>query len=293
LTNITLSLEVRVSKLKILGAIVIVVLVTVTGLVIVYKTSPRFRTWMRNGSDLEQADLGGWTALHCAAAAGDVDSIDYLLDRGLDLNARTARGETAWHVAQLHGQTTTAAHLEVVGVETSKSNLPEMRGPYLGQNMPGDTPEIFAPGIVSGHYPAHSPCVISPDMMTIYWTAGLPPHGNVEVMRADTMSYTWSGPEYTEMKGEPSFSPDGRRLFFISLEPTPDGRPGGSERIWVKERTAEGWSESHPLSDAVNSKHPHFHHSVDRKGNLYFSDYNTIYFSALENGEYQEAVDIS
>jgi hypothetical protein len=135
--------------------------------------------------------------------------------------------------------------------------------------------------------------VFSPDLTTVYWTSGLPPHGGVEVMRVEGPEYTWSWPELTEMTGEPSFSPDGRSLFFISRDPLEPGRPGGEENLWVKKMTADGWSDPKPLSDSVNSKNPHFHHSVDRYGNLYFSDYDTLYYSEFRDGEHQEAVDLA
>ena len=37
-----------------------------------------------------------------------------------------------------------------------------LKGNYLGQNLPGETPEVFAPGIIS--YGFHEHCLtISPD----------------------------------------------------------------------------------------------------------------------------------
>jgi hypothetical protein len=268
-------------------------LVLLVVLVATYTTSERFRAFVRYGTDLEQTDLGGWNALHRASARGDVEMIGYLLEAGVDKNARTVRGETAWHIAEQLGRSEAARHLEEAGVERSEAELPEIAGPYLGQEMPGDTPELFMPGVVSGHYPAHSSCVFSPDLTTVYWTAGVPPHGGVEVMRVEGPAYTWSWPELTEMTGEPSFSPDGKKLFFLSRDPLEPGMPGDEENLWVSEKTAEGWSDPRPLSDKVNSKNPHFHHSVDRYGNLYFSDYNTLYYSEFRDGQYQEAVDLA
>ncbi|MCW8985737.1 MAG: ankyrin repeat domain-containing protein, partial [Thermoanaerobaculales bacterium] len=258
-----------------------------------YRTSERFRARVAYGSDLDQADIGGWTALHRAAASGDVAMLEYLLAQGVDAEARTGRGETAWHIAGQHGRTEAAEFLAAQGVPTSEVEFPELAGPVLGQALPGEEPELFAPGIVSGHYPAHTPCVFHPSMTSVYWTAGRPPHGAVEMMRMGPPDFTWTRPELTDMMGEPSFSVDGRRLFFISRAPLRPGEPRDKENIWVKERTADGWSEPTPLGDAVNSKNPHFHHSVDSHGNLYFSDYNTLYYSEYRDGEYQEAVDLA
>lgn len=278
---------------KILGFGAVLLVLAFGALAGFYATNARFRARVLYGSDLDHGDLGGWTALHRAAASGDVAMLRYLLARGVDTGARTGRGETAWHIATQHGRAEAAQVLADHGVGASEIEFPEIAGPYLGQKMPGPVPELFAPGIVSGHYPAHSPCVFSPSLASVYWTTGRPPDGGVEVMRMDGPDLTWTRPQFTDMKGEPSFSVDGRRLYFLSLEPVRPGEPGGTENLWVKERTADGWSEPRPLGDAVNSKRPHFHHSVDNYGNLYFSDYNTLFYSEYRDGEYQEAVDLA
>jgi hypothetical protein len=282
-----------VKFLKLVGVGVVIIVVAYGVFAVTYHTSERFRARVVYGSDLDHADIGGWTALHRAAAGGDVAMLEYLLAQGVDAEATTGRGETAWHIATQHGRTEAAELLAAQGVPTSEIEFPEFAGPYLGQALPGAEPELFAPGIVSGHYPAHSPCVLSPNLSTMYWTVGRPPHGAMEMMQMGPPDFTWTRPELTDMMGEPSFSVDGRRLFFISRQPLRAGEPGGSENIWVKERTADGWSEPTPLGDAVNSKSPHFHHSVDSLGNLYFSDYNTLYYSEYRNGEYQQAVNLA
>ena len=281
---------------KLLKVVVIgvVILVAAGGIfTVVYRTNEAFRARIAYGSDLDHADIGGWTALHRAAAAGDLEMLDYLVRQGVDTAARTARGESAWHIANQHGHTEAAEFLAAQGVPTEESEFPKLEGPYLGQPMPGNEPVIFAPGIVSGHYPAHTPCVFSPSLTSVYWTVGRPPYGAVETMRMELPDLTWSRPELTAMGGEPSFSVDGKRLFFISREPLREGERGGRENLWVKERTADGWSEPRPLSNAVNHFRPHFHHSVDSYGNLYYSDYNTLYYSAYRDGEYQNAVKLT
>jgi hypothetical protein len=281
-----------VKFLKVVG-VGVVIFVVASGIVAaVYSTSEWVRARVQYGSDLDQPDIGGWTALHCAAAGGDVAMLEYLLARGVDSDARTGRGETAWHIASQHGQTEAAEYLAAQGVPISEVEFPELSGPYLGQALPGAEPELFAPGIVSGHYPAHSPCVFKPNLSTVYWTTGRPPHGAVEMMQMGPPDFAWTRPELTDMTGEPSLSVDGSRLFFISREPLRADEPGGTENLWVKERTADGWTEPTPLGDAVNSKSPHFHHSVNSHGDLYFSDYNTLYYSEYRDGEYQEAVNL-
>ena len=62
-------------------------------------------------------------------------------------------------------------------------------------------------------------------------------------------------------------------------------------KIWVMERTSEGWSEPKLLPDVINStKGICWQFSVDNQGNLYFSDRKSgkgdIYCAKYVNGQY-------
>lgn len=46
------------------------------------------------GSDLERADSGGWTALHCACAAARASCVNALIMRGADPAAKTPEGQS-------------------------------------------------------------------------------------------------------------------------------------------------------------------------------------------------------
>ncbi|UCH63130.1 MAG: PD40 domain-containing protein [Fidelibacterota bacterium] len=182
--------------------------------------------------------------------------------------------------------------VELFSWQDSESiQFPELKGFYMGQKPPGDQPEMFLPGIVSGDYRAHSPIVFSPDGKEAYWTEMRPPDG--AVMGMEMVGDVWTPPKIsTIMRGEPSFSPDGKKLYFISLKPLREGEEGGKENIWCMEEIPSGWSEPKPVGDGVNSGDVHFHHSVDRGYNLYFSDYENMYYSQYKDGEYQKAVNI-
>lgn len=47
-------------------------------------------------------DTDGWTMLHEAAAHGHIPVVDYLLQRGADLNAETYGGQSALDLAEAH-----------------------------------------------------------------------------------------------------------------------------------------------------------------------------------------------
>jgi hypothetical protein len=75
---------------------------------------------------------------------------------------------------------------------------------------------------------------------------------------------------------EVTFSPDDRRIFFLSRQPVEGERrsPGlreNLERIWYADRTADGFGTPTPVGDAVFRHPTHWAFSVASNGNLYFT----------------------
>ena len=48
------------------------------------------------------------------------------------------------------------------GADHSEIRFPVLKGGYLGQKLPGEKPELFAPGIVSSIWGLHSTAVFLP-----------------------------------------------------------------------------------------------------------------------------------
>jgi hypothetical protein len=207
------------------------------------------------------------------------------------------KGETAYHIAISAGAAESADFLKKAGADTSAPRFPELRGPYMGQKPPGDRPEMFLPGIVSGHYRAHSAIVFSPDGKEALWTEMSPPEGKVMGMKITGDRWTYPEPAFEGR--DPSFSPDGRRLFFIRVRPfregeKPAGETHGWECYWYMDRTPTGWSEPVSVGEAVNSIGVHWQSSVDKHGHLYFSEFEkNIYRSEPKDGQYQAPVNIA
>lgn len=65
---------------------------------------------------------------------------------------------------------------------------------------------------------------------------------------------------------EPSFSPDGRSLFFVSTRP-----PSKGTDIWKVERDGDHWSAPIHLDAAVNGDGYEFHPQATANGDLYFA----------------------
>ncbi|NOR21603.1 MAG: hypothetical protein GQ476_02750, partial [Candidatus Aminicenantes bacterium] len=104
------------------------------------------------------------------------------------------------------------------GKTKDKSNFPVLKGPYLGQNSPSLTPEVFALGIVSTTLPEFS-CCVSPDAKEIYFTRWIPKFRSSRIMFTHLTDTGWTKPDILPQiidiqTLEPTMSPDGSKLFF-------------------------------------------------------------------------------
>ncbi len=248
------------------------------------------RSLVERGFDPNQTDPDGYTSIHGAAMEGHIDVLRYLHDLGLDMNARNLKGETAFNAAANLGHKAVTDFLRECGADTSAPHYPALRGPFMGQEPPGNTPQLFLPGIVSGHDRAHSALAFSPDGLEAYWTEMRPVGG--AVLYSHGKAGQWTYPEFAPIDRDPLFSPDGSRLYFIKTRPYREGDTKGGdsdlkEEIWYLERADSGWSAPISAGAAVNAIGLHWPCSVDRAGNLYFSEFSdNMYYSPFLEGEY-------
>ena len=181
--------------------------------------------------------------------------------------------------------------------ETNNNRL--LTGPYLGQKLPGSYPEIFAPGIVSIG-PSTRDVAISPDGKEILFCMSAPPYSTILFTRWENDG--WTDPEVVENLSdpffynfEPCFSPDGKRLFFLSNRPdTTKGETKPDQDIWAMDKMENGWGIPYNLGAPVNTDDEEYYPSVTNNGTLYFTrakkgdPINYIYRSRLVDGKYSE-----
>lgn len=137
--------------------------------------------------------------------------------------------------------------LSFVSCNQSEQNFIETKDAYFGLTPPGLIPEVFAPGIVSDStWAEHCQVAISPKGDEIYWSKFA--NGVTEQIYFSKFTNSkWTKPSIVDfvkgdlnlINGQPTFSPDGNKLFFYSRN-----RPGGFGYIdaWYVERTESGWS---------------------------------------------------
>lgn len=172
---------------------------------------------------------------------------------------------------------------------------PDIIEPYLGQNPPGTTPEIFAPDIISIEEGKEYKPTISTDATEIFfmrrtpgarddgiWTSKLE-EGELTIPNKAVFSYQC-------LEGQPCFSPDGNRLFYLTCRPFPGESSLNTQLyLWYVDRTETGWTEPQYLECKIGEHHP-AQISIANDGTVYFVS-NTrrkIYFSEYQNGTFTE-----
>ncbi len=261
------------------------------------------------GLDPGKADQLGWTPLHYAARDGRADAVRKLLERGAPIDARNMMGQTAYNVAQERKMDAASAVLKEKGADTSALRFPELKGDYLGQTPPAGPPELFGRGIISSIWGLHSTAVFSPDGNEVVWSPMIDVPGELYskggLLRMTRVDGRWTPPAYMPFSGPdqdddvPFFTPDGKRLYFISRRPLPSEERLQKERIWFVDRIPGGWGEPRML-DAVVNDHPlHWSFSLDKDGNLYFGGTGAdslgrqdVYLARFVNGKYEKPVSL-
>ncbi len=258
---------------------------------------------LTSAPDINQADENGWTPLHDAAFMERLDAVRFLLDKGADQNLRNRLGQSPWNVAVEHKRASVADLLAARGADRSTSRFPVLEGDYLGQRAPGREPEVFAPGIVGGHFQLHSAVVFSPDGSEAYWNEMVPRttpgSGADRTLVSRRVNGRWTYPEIAmvgskAMGDVPVISGDGKRLYDMSRRALPgQSADAPKENIWVADRTGTGWGEPRPLAQTVNALPQHWQFAVDKEGGVHFSSNwkgaRGLFHSPLANGRHAEA----
>lgn len=178
------------------------------------------------------------------------------------------------------------------------NNSPTITGNYLGQVPPGAQPQLFAPEIFTEGNELHSNVVFSPDGQEVFWT--LMESYPSEILYMKLENGVWTNPALAPFSSpfgssDPSFSPDGNKVFFMSRASASGNSGADKENIWYVERDGNDWGDPQMLSAEINYLTVHWQVSVASNGNLYFSgcepgsEDRKIWFSEFVNGNYTQA----
>jgi hypothetical protein len=200
----------------------------------------------------------------------------------------------------------------VVGVLCAACCITSLVANVSAQTAADDTPQVFAPGVVSG--PANEDsAAFTPDGNTVLFDRIHWP--NAAIMVSHRVNGIWSTPTVASFSGQwldhdPAMSPDGSFLIFSSNRPDAEGgkpldavmadgkiQPGSGGHLWLVERKGDGWGTPVRLPDAVNSSSRTYAPSVVADGSVYFQrpaedDDFRLFRSQYRNGKYLPPVPV-
>ena len=146
------------------------------------------------------------------------------------------------------------------------------------------TPTVFAPGTISTSA-AEFGATFTPDGRTVYYTITDRQFTRMTILVSHAKGSGWSTPAVAPFSGvwkdgDPSLSPDGRTLYFISNRPREGDVARKDYDIWYVTRTPDGkWSEPHPVGAPIATDTSETSPSVAADGTLFFSRAGYIYWA--------------
>ncbi|MDA3898002.1 MAG: hypothetical protein PF482_17855 [Desulfobacteraceae bacterium] len=168
----------------------------------------------------------------------------------------------------------------------------ELKGYYLGQPLPGETPVVFAPGIVSVDTTIeHGFPTFSPDGNEVFWQVNSLDHTTIHCLTMKRIGNVWTAQKISPYDSSPVFSPDGKRLYYLPFGEE-NGEKDGPHFV---EKEGDNWSQ--PICMNLIKRFPKieavYNHSFTSNGTLYFLGYAEgywnnfgIYRSELIDGMY-------
>jgi hypothetical protein len=168
---------------------------------------------------------------------------------------------------------------------------------------PNEQPALFAPGLVSDEF-GNRDMAISPSGSELFYTLQyLSGRGLSTIMYSKKVNGKWSKPEVAPFCGkysdlEPAFSPDGKRLYFVSNRSLDDTLLKSKDfDIWFVEKINGVWVNPKNMGEPVNTKKDEFYPSVTKSGNIYFTRNmgepdEDIVVCKFQNNKYDTAISL-
>lgn len=161
---------------------------------------------------------------------------------------------------------------------------------YFGQNPPGMTAEIFAPGVVSVSGRGEYAVSFSPGFDEMYFT-GEWEDGVMYVYFSKLKNKKWTHPEkanFTKGRKKNEFeafvNPGGDKIYFAAYDTI-----FSDENIWYVNRSGNSWSDAKILDSPINDDLV-FYPNAAANGDLFYTSISKIkmYYAPNKNGTYPE-----
>jgi len=247
------------------------------------------------GAPVRSANVFGWIPLHMAAYNGNLAVVQLLVQKGSDKDALTIDGKTPCLLAVEEKKTRVSDYLIAHGACQTASKPVVLSGEYFGQKLRGKAPEPFVPPLPGIQKGLHGIYTFSPDGKEAFWKTSWDP--NTAIIESKRINGQWTAPIIASFSAEiqgddaPFISPDGKKLYFLSQRPvtTREIPYPYVEKIWVMDKTPDGWSAPEKLPEIINSvEGMHWQLSTDNQNNLYFGAGGFIYRAEYNNGTFNK-----
>jgi hypothetical protein len=148
--------------------------------------------------------------------------------------------------------------------------------PYMGQPVPGLTPALFAPGIISTDA-VELNGVFTPDMREFFFARGM--GGEPTMFHSRLTDGVWSAPrelflypgQARALAVDMAVSPDGRELFFLGNYRPPGATGAVNPDIWRSRRVNGAWTTAEMVPAPVSTDAREVYPTVVGDGSLYFT----------------------
>lgn len=171
----------------------------------------------------------------------------------------------------------------IILLTSQVTGLERISGTYLGQTPPGNSPELFAEGIIPADL--HSVPVFSPDGKRIYYKA----MDNKGIMVLREKKNGWSNPmplfvnDEVENSDDPCLDPSGDKLYFTSYS-----KENNREYIYYCDQKNSTKCNPEKPGGSLNSLDLHWQFTIAENRNIYFSSNGNLFCSVFRNGAYEE-----
>ncbi|MCX6285889.1 MAG: putative Ig domain-containing protein [Bacteroidetes bacterium] len=162
---------------------------------------------------------------------------------------------------------------------------------YMGQTPPGNTPRIFAQGIISLTGRTEYGISISPDGDEMLFAIGNWPNKRTMIMKYENNH--WTGPDtvsfsLTRSAEEAIYSTGGQRVYYYAYNPP---NPVGGADLCYSEKNGSVWGDPVNLGSPLNTSQDEYHPCVVADSSVYFENSaGKICYSKYQNGAYQPRI---
>ena len=248
-----------------------------------------FLKLLKNGAQPDSLSQSGGTILHSAVVGANPDLIKLILKKNIAKNRTDGYGKTALYYAMKTKNKPIISLLTNAGCRLDTDIQKPVIGNYLGQNPPGMAAELFAPEIISVNNSKERDIAFSKKGDLCFFSR------NNRIVMMERKGNQWGkvvvAPFSTGFnEAEAFFTPDDKRVYFISTKPIGEQVKAGPWEIWYTDWKNGSWSNVQLIDRTFKGC---FYTSFTRDWKMYYTDAkDDLYVAQYRNGSFEKPVNL-